>query len=50
MMIKLSAEKGFDKVKYEVSQREAVLFKVYAMKTNHLYIRFLSSQNVIFVN
>lgn len=27
-----------------------VLFKLYAMKTNHLYISLLSSHNVIFVN
>lgn len=46
----VSVEKSFDKVKCEVLDREAVLFKLYARKTNHVYISLLSSQNVIFVN
>lgn len=29
---------------------ERVLFQLNAMKTNHLYISLLSSQNVMFVN
>lgn len=43
----VSAEKALTTC---VSEKEAVHFKLYAMKTNHVYICLLSSQNVIFVN